>query len=123
MAEERCKFITYKGKEIFLGTYTGLRKSEILEQFKQANKLVDSCGKSGMLLLSDFTDCVPDQESVDYLKNEESKRIAKKFRKTAVVGRITGVKKIFLNGYNTITGANAKIFNTLDEAKEWLVAD
>ena len=41
-------------------------------------------------------------------------------RKGALVG-ITGVKKILTRAFNAFTGTNVKIFDTEEEAKEYLI--
>jgi hypothetical protein len=113
--------ITYKGHEIIFFDYSGLRGKELLEQLQVNTRLVLDAPHNNLLTLSDFRNTYADEELVAYLKCEESKAAAQKTRKKAVLG-ITGLKKMFLNMYNTFTGVGARAFDNEDAAKEYLIS-
>ena len=70
--------------------------------------------------MADFTMANLSKEVIEYLKNEESKKAAEIADKQAVIG-ITGIKKMILNIYNTVSGSNTKVCSSMEEAKEYLV--
>ena len=86
---------------------------------KAAQMIVDS-GKNDVLSLSDVTGCFFNNEIMEVLK-EQSKISMPLTKKAAVVG-ITGIKKILLNAVNAVNANARKPFDTIEEAKDWLVA-
>lgn len=117
---DRLSIINYKGKEILYLDQRGLNGDDLLKGCKNADQFIKNYQKDTALTLANFTDTTASQEVMNYLKSEESVNINKKVVKAAVVG-ITGIKKILLNAYNTVTGGKYKAFETEEEAKEYLV--
>jgi hypothetical protein len=116
-----CKFITYAGREILFADHVGLRGEALLQSLQQATQKAIEAPQNDLLLLADYTDTYVNDEIMAYLTGEESKQVAKKARKIAVVG-VTGIKKIFLNTYNLVTGSGTRAFNDLESAKQYLVS-
>ncbi len=115
-----CEWITYKGHKLLFVDYTGLRGNEIVAMLHTANTtILEAEGR--VLAFADFTGTYATDEIVAYLQSQETKQAAKKLTKNAVVG-ITGIKKLFLNLYNTVTGGGAKPFDDLESAKEYLIS-
>ena len=112
--------IKYKDKEILYFNHNGLRDKELLENIKRANKKIKEYTGKEALTLANFTNAITSNEVMDYLKSEETVAVNKKVNKAAVVG-ITGIKKIFLNVFNSFTDNKTKAFDTEEEAKEYLV--
>jgi hypothetical protein len=115
-----CEWITYKGRTILFADYTGLRDHEIVKMMQTANRMIGEADGS-VLVLSDFSGTYATDEIVKYLQSEDSKQAAKKLKKNAVVG-VTGIKKLFLNMYNMVTGGGAKPFDDLESAQEYLIS-
>lgn len=115
-----CEWITYKGHKILFADYTGLRDHDIVKMMQTANKMIGEADGS-VLALADFSGTYATEEIVQYLRSEDSKQAAKKLKKNAVVG-VTGIKKIFLNMYNMVTGGGAKPFDDLESAKVYLIS-
>ena len=116
-----CKFITYAGQEILFADHVGLRGEALLHSLRRATQKALETPQSDLLLLADYTGTYVNDEIMAYLSGEESKQAAKKARKIAVVG-VTGIKKIFLNTYNLMTGSGTRAFNDLESAKQYLVS-
>ncbi|MBN2544445.1 MAG: hypothetical protein JXB50_01525 [Spirochaetes bacterium] len=112
--------IDHKNKKIIYVDHRGLTGQNLLENYKQACELIKKNG-SGCLMLVDFRDSTISNELVDYIKSDENKAITKLIAKQAAIG-ISGIKKIVFNLYNTVTGSSLKIFNTEDEAKNYLAS-
>ena len=120
-AKARMKWFEYKDKEILLDDYTNLYPEQFAPLVKNIANLTLESGKKDILLIVDVTNSYANKEAVNAFV--EAGKISKDLlTKTAVVG-ITGVKKILLNIVNKFSGANAKTFATLDEAKEWLISN
>ena len=110
--------IEHKGKEILYVNYEGLKEEEVLRAMDEATEFALKLNRS-MLRLSNITG-VYGVESVVEKAKESGKRTNHLTIKRAVVG-ITGAKKILFNAFNRVSGNNAKIFDSVEEAKDWLV--
>ena len=99
--------------------HQGLSGSKLISNFAEANKILINGGQD-QLLLTDFRNASLSKEVIDYIKSDETKAASGNCKKQAIVG-ITGIKKMILNVYNGMTKANMKIFNTFEEAKEYLL--
>jgi predicted ester cyclase len=78
-------------------------------------------GKKDLLILVNITGSYLNIEILDELK--KAGRIIKEItRKEAIVG-ITGYKKILLQIVQTFTNLRFNVFNTLEDAKNWLVEE
>ena len=117
----RCEYITYKGKRLLFANYTGLNGKELLTIIQEATRMMLADQSGELLFLGDFSNTHVDDEIMKFLQNEESKRAAKNAKKIAVTG-IVGIKKIFYNLYNAVHGGKAHAFDTLDQAKEYLIS-
>jgi predicted flavoprotein YhiN len=113
--------INHNNKEVLFVDHRGLSGDELLKSFKAVNKFLKE-SKKEFVTVSDFTDTTVSSEFNEYLKSEENKEVAKYHRKLAVVG-ITGIKKMLLGIYNTLTGAKGKMFDTVEQALEYVTKD
>ena len=110
--------IKHKGKEILYVDYQGMTKEEILKTMDEATEFALKENRP-MLRMSNMTNVFAVPEVVD--KAKESGKITNHLTiKRAAVG-ITGAKKVLFNAFNRFSGNNSRAFNTVEEAKEWLV--
>jgi hypothetical protein len=116
---QRIGWLKYKDKKILFCDYSGAALHQLLELFDKFNKVVLKLN-STILFLADFSDTKVDKTILQRLKDAESRMVAKKFDKAAVVG-IVGLKKTILNFYNAVTDGNVKAFPDKKQALEWLV--
>ncbi len=123
--EKGARFIEYKGKEIYFVDYTNIKTTEeFLEVIKKTNAFREQAramGKKDILLLVDFTGSYVYGEALDALK--KSGKITKELTKKEAVVGVTGAKKILLQIAQVFTGMQLRPFDTVEEAKEWLVRD
>ena len=119
---ERYGFIDYKGKQILYIDHTGLNEDDLIENMRKATQFMNNCHKKELLMLTNFTDTYGTEKVMQELKGKDSVESMKITKKVAVVG-VTGIKKIFLNAYNVLTGKNVRAFDTLEAAKDYLVAE
>lgn len=118
---ERIYTLNYQGKAILFCNYEGLRGNELLATLKTATQQTLAAQNEELLILANFTDTYTNKEVMDYLTGPESKAATRNTKKIAVVG-ITGLKKMFFNVYNTVSQTKAYAFETLEAAKDYLVA-
>lgn len=113
--------IMHKGKEILFIDYKGTSGvPEMVQILKQAQSIIINDNKE-YLQLTDISEAYATSEYM-----EEAKKVAKDTpklaKKRAIVGITSPTKKILLMAYNVVIGKNGlKPFNSLEEAKDWLV--
>ncbi|SMD36328.1 hypothetical protein SAMN04488029_2833 [Reichenbachiella faecimaris] len=110
--------INHKGKEILYVDYTGMGKDEILKVMDDATAYALELNRP-MLRLSNMTDVFAVKEVVEKAK-ESGKTTNHLTIKRAAVG-ITGAKKVLFNAFNRFSGNNTRAFDSVDDAKDWLV--
>jgi uncharacterized Fe-S cluster-containing protein len=120
-----ARFISYKGKEIYFVDYTNIKTTEdFLEVIKGTNEFREktkAMGKRDVLMLVDITGSYVYGETMDALKR--AAKLSKELTmKEAIIG-ISGAKKIMLRIVQMFSGMQLRPFNTIDEAKEWLIKD
>jgi hypothetical protein len=119
-----AKFVDYKGKVIYYVDYSNIKSNpEFLAVIKQTNAFrekVKAEGKKNQLMLVDITGSFVYGEVLDEIK--KAGKITKEITaKEAVIG-ITGGKKILLKIVQTFSNMNLKVFDTVEEAMDWLVS-
>ena len=120
---QRLTVIDHKGMPVLFADYTGLGSSEFAGQIRQNLKDIVSYGqRSGektVLLLTDLTDTILLDEVQDAFK-ELVPAIDPYIKAAAIVG-MTGLKRFALELLNRFVSVQRRGFDTVDEAKEWLV--
>ncbi len=118
---DRISWIEYKGKKILYVNIQGVASQD--ENFKLLQEEVRAIAEATepILLLLNLEDAYMTAEGSAYSK-EQLAKYSSKIIKTALVG-ITGIKTIIAKGIESAAHiANQRLFDTVDEAKEWLVA-
>ncbi len=113
--------IRHNNVELLFFNHRGLSGDELLNSFREATRFVIQ-NKKPVRTVCDFTDTTVSKELNEYLNSDEMKESAKYVIKQAVTG-ISGIKKMILRLYNTFTGTKSKLFDTLDEAKDYAASD
>lgn len=111
--------INHRGKEILYADYTGMSTEEILQLMDDATAFALKENRP-LLRLSNMTDVFGVPAVIDRAKVSGKKTEHLTIRR-AVVG-VPGAKKLLFNAFNRVTGNRAKAFDSLEEAKEWLVS-
>lgn len=115
--------ITYKGKEIYYIDYSGLSKDKekTIELIRHVTDVYEHLPKNSVLEIVKAENFLFDMSVLNIFK-EEGAKTAPYEKKVAVIG----VKSLPRAAYNFIVGlsrSNYKILDSLEQAKEWLVAD
>jgi hypothetical protein len=119
-----AQFVEYKGQSIYYVDYSNIKSNdEFMSVIKQSNSFrekVRSEGKKDLLMLVDISGSFVYGDVLTEIK--KAGKITKELTlKEAVVG-ISGGKKILLRIVQSFTNMNLKVFDSIDEAKDWLVS-
>jgi hypothetical protein len=119
-----AQFIEYKGNSIYYVDYSNIKTNdEFMTVIKQSNSFrekIKSEGKKNLLMLVDISGSFVYGDVLTEIK--KAGKITKEMTlKEAVVG-ISGGKKILLKIVQSFTNMNLKVFDSIDDAKDWLVS-
>jgi len=115
------EWIDHKGKKILYIKYAGLTSEEKLDQIDKAVEILSSTKSNSNLTLTDIRETFIDQEFMD--KSKIRGKVSKEFTKKAAILGVDGLRKIMLKTVNAFSGNPREPFNTMEEAKEWLIKD
>lgn len=116
-----AEWIEHKGKQILYIKYAGLPPEAMLDLIRQATQMIVDAKTDEVLSLTDVSGCYLNQEFVN-LSKEQSRISLPLTKKAAIVG-VAGLKKILLNAVNKFSPKPRVSFDTLEEARDWLVLD
>ncbi len=114
-----AEWIVYKGKKILYIDYTGLKQPEFIEQVKMATQIIVDTKSSDVLSLSNVTGCHFSKEQLEVIKQQGA--ISLPLTKKAAVVGVTGIQNVLLSAVNAVWPKSRKPFDTVDQAKDWLV--
>lgn len=114
-------FIEYKGRQIL---YVDLRKENTQEKALRAlDEMVQAFKDTDekLLVLSNIEGAFVGPEVIEKTKQRAKEIFNPQSKKRAMVG-VKGLKKIIINGYMSIMGGKLRVFDTEEQAKEYLIA-
>ncbi|MDD4907894.1 MAG: hypothetical protein PHJ00_02415 [Candidatus Omnitrophica bacterium] len=114
----KVEFVHYKEKEILLIDFSGT-PDDILPTIEAAKEVISKQPPNSLLTLTDVTDSKFNNDVREHLKTFVVHN--KPHVKAAAVVGVTGLKKVLYTVVVQFSGRNLPAFDTLDEAKEWLV--
>jgi hypothetical protein len=114
-------WIEYKGRKILFIDLKGVKTEETIASLEKQRKIIDESSEP-VLILHDFRDTLVNKEYMDkaiqYSRNQKNK-----IKKTALFG-ITEMKKILVDEYISLSkNKNTRFFDSITDAKEYLVAE
>jgi|SRR5512133_2564043 hypothetical protein len=119
-----ASFVEYKGKQIYYVDYSNIKTNEeflsIISQTNAFREKVKASGKKDLLMLVDISGSYVYGEVLDAI--QKSGKITKQLTAREAIVGVTGGKKILLKIVQTVTNMNFRVFDTVDEAKNWLVS-
>jgi hypothetical protein len=114
-------YINHKGKKIMIVDYRQCKSTEdtlkVLEQVRQEYMKTNEM----IISLNDFRDAYGSNEFMKKANELGKELFDKRTIKTAAIG-VTGIKKILVNAYNVFVKNKIMIFDTKEEALDWLAA-
>jgi hypothetical protein len=115
------EWISHQGKKILYIKYSKLTAEEAHNQILEATKALVATKQKDNLTLSDLREFYVDKDFIELSK--EQGKISKGFTKKAAVLGIEGIKKLILKTVNTVSENPREPFESMDDAKNWLVSD
>ncbi|MCD4789216.1 MAG: hypothetical protein K8R37_04390 [Bacteroidales bacterium] len=116
------KQIIHKGKTIFLADNIGSQEDEVIATQERMLEMVKKAGNPNVLTLTDMTGVFTTRKV-----HKEMSRIGKELmslsKKAAIVGMAKGPKKILISAFMELTRQPMKLFDNVEDAKEWLTDD
>ncbi|HET6765609.1 MAG TPA: hypothetical protein VFH27_18145 [Longimicrobiaceae bacterium] len=117
---ERTRFIEHHGKKVLLLDYSGIREPpEAVRQIELSKRFVERHPPKSLCVLTDTTDAHYDSVVVQALKDLAAHDEPFVYA-SAVVG-VVGLKKVVLTGVNLFSKRKIVMFDTRDQALDWLV--
>ncbi len=116
------RWIEYKGHRILFSDYRDLKFEELTNAIQQCEKDFAELGKAGgseFLLLTDLTGAYLDKEAIEAFVRLG--RTVDPFAKASAVAGMSGLRKRMIRMHNRIFSVQRTAFDSLDEAKEWLI--
>ena len=121
VSSPRIQFLAFKGKQILLLDFSRLSAAEVEKTARTVPEVVTTRARASVLLLVDFTGAAFDQEALRAMK--ETAVFNKPYiKKSAWVGAESFPEES-RQSLKTFSGREFPIFNTRQEALEWLAAD
>ena len=114
-------YITYKGKQILYVDYRNMVKQDELMQNLELQVKIFKESPGKILSLADMRGAIVNNEFMNKIKKYGKEVFSKKTEKAAILG-ITGVKKVLLTAYNKFSGDSLVVFDSEEEAKEFLIS-
>ena len=116
------QWVERNGKRILYADYTGANTEEMMQNLETTKQMVAGM-TGGLLSLTNFSGAKVDMTFMQHLKVVGKEAFEPITEKEALVG-IHGVRHILVQAYNTFTGAgeHQRIFDTEEEAIEWLTS-
>lgn len=116
---DRVNFITHQGKKILLIDFSNCKAEEVLATIEQAKAVIKRQPLNSLLTLTDSTGALFNDQVTAELK-EYTAHNRPYVRAGAVVG-ITGLRKIIYDAVLLFSKRKLATFDSLEEAKNWLV--
>ncbi|HEY0142158.1 MAG TPA: hypothetical protein VGF48_14765 [Thermoanaerobaculia bacterium] len=119
----KSKWTNHNGRRIFYTDFSGFGRdtAALRTEVDDVDAEILRQPKDSVLALADLRGTVTGTEVVDLFK-KSAKRTNGYVRKQAVVG-ITGVQRILASAVARFSGQSLHLFDTIEEANEWLAAD
>jgi len=119
----RSKWIEHKGKRIFYQDFSRLfyNSSAVKAELDQVQEIVKAEPADSVLVLSDLRDTNVGSDLLPAM-NAASRATKNHVHKTAVLG-VAGIKRQLGDLLTALTGQPLKYFDTIEEAKNWLVEE
>ncbi|MBC7196902.1 MAG: hypothetical protein H5U39_06585 [Deferribacterales bacterium] len=116
---ERINFWKHKDKMIIFFDFSGCKEDEFMKTLEDARSIVRRLKKDVLLTLVDVTNTESNDRTNRAIKEFAAEN--KPYVKAGAVVGVFGLKKLVYQIVMKFTGRNnLKLFNTVQEAKDWL---
>jgi len=118
--EDRIRFVEHKGKQILLVDVSHCAPTEVAKIALLVPSYVTSEPRASVLLLADFTGAEFDRVAIDRMK-ESAVFDRPHLKRSAWVG-IEKLPKVFYEHIKNFSQRDLPVFETREEAMDWLVS-
>lgn len=110
-----------KGTKLIIINFANLKKeSEIIDVMKEAAPIIRSSSLNSLYTIADISGMHFNNKIRDVFSDFANKN--KPYVKATAISGVSGLQGFMINIINKITGRNMRSFSSIDEAKDWLVA-
>lgn len=120
-AAARVKFIEHRGKRVLFINYAGCDVPMLKAVVEEMHRVISREPLNSVLTLNDFAGTGFDSESIAVLKSKVEAN-APFVRRGAVIG-IAGLQRLVYEAIQKFTRRNIPLFDSREEALDWLVED
>ncbi|MCJ7771920.1 MAG: hypothetical protein MUP22_02180 [Desulfobacterales bacterium] len=120
MTKNRISWIDYKGKKILFTDYSNATPDEMITTVKESVSVSATQEKKSLLQIVDVTDVKYDRNSWQIMR--QGAKDAEPYSKASAVLGVDAAKKFFLTVAKMVSKRNIKAFDSVEEAKDWLVS-
>jgi hypothetical protein len=115
-------WIEHKGKRILFADYNGIKDQQaLIEHANLTFKMLRESPARHLLFIADYSNSACGSDFMADIKVRAAELLKVKSLTSAIVG-ITGIKMILFKAYTAVTGSKARLFRTLDEAKNFVIS-
>jgi len=114
-------FITHKGKQILLVDFTNCTPEEVKSVADKARRIITAQPPNSVLVLADFTGAQFSRDAVTRIK--EVTTYDRPYVKRAAWVHTEGLPKVFYDAIKAFSQREFPIFETCEQALEFLVED
>lgn len=116
---ERVRELAHKGRKVVLLDLTGCAAGEAAKALVAGRRLIATLPPGSALTLTDVTGAHFDDAATAEAKTNAKENAP--FVKAAALVGITGLKKIVYVAVTRMTGRDYRVFDTREQALDWLV--
>lgn len=118
---DKVRFIEHKGKRIVFQDLSNSRDAKTnIEIFAETQSVIEKEAEKSVLLLTDVTNAHYDIEAAEFMK-KFSVAVTPYMKASAAIG-VTGIKRVLLMSLIKLSGRDIRLFETAEEAKDWLIS-
>ena len=114
----RARFVEHKGKKILHVDFSGCDSTTLAPAIEEAKAVIKNLPPASAFLLTDVTNTEMSRTTSAMIKDFSSHNTPY-VAASAVVG-VTGLKKLIYNTVVGLTGRSISLFDSLEQAKDWL---
>ena len=117
---ERIQFVEHRGTRLLHLNLAGAKAADVIQLVKDATPVIAAHPERSVRTLTDVTDLSFNSEATVALKQFTMHN--KPYVIAGAVVGVTGLKQIIYNSIVKLTGRKIMAFDTIDQAKNWLVS-
>ena len=117
----RSEWQSHKGQPFFFCNYAALEVDELESEMDYVRSVITQQPRGTLLILTDVRGIQPTREILAaFMKIMPQTK--NHLRKSAIIGvGFSGQSKVLFDAVLRITGGDAKVFDEIEKAKDWLV--